>query len=210
MLALVRKTIKLEARTVMWRWILVPGLCGRVMASSNGLLGAWVPLVAGAAFAPAAMVARVQDIAGSDMDIAYALRFPYQEELSSRGGAGQDTLARIGIGDSEPRHAFTTLYRPHLLPSPKVQIITTARPDSISSAGQTVQSVDQWRRDRHTQSAPVAGAKGADGSSCVLTIRLLPHALAWPVSLRHLRSRRAAEREVSLTTSSFGLHSFCN
>jgi hypothetical protein len=38
MVELVRKSIKLEASTVMCRWILVPGLCGRVIASSNGLL----------------------------------------------------------------------------------------------------------------------------------------------------------------------------
>ena len=74
MLELVRKSIKFEARTVMCRWIFVPGLCGRVMASSKGLPGACVPFVAGAAFAPAAMVATDQDIGGLDGN-CYALRF---------------------------------------------------------------------------------------------------------------------------------------
>jgi hypothetical protein len=82
-LALVRKSIKLEARTVICRWILVPGLCGRVMASSKGLLGGCVPFTAGAGFASAAIV--------ENSCYTKILSTPcgslWRQQTSSRGGA---------------------------------------------------------------------------------------------------------------------------
>ena len=61
-LALVRKSIRLQARTVICRCILVPGLCGRVIASSKGLLGGCVPFALGAGLASAAIVGSNQYI----------------------------------------------------------------------------------------------------------------------------------------------------
>lgn len=86
MLELVRKSIKLEAKTVMCRWIRVPGLCGRVMASSNGLLEGCVPFVTGAGLASAAMVEGCQDIEGQNWQ-TLRLTFSTLRGIKLSGGA---------------------------------------------------------------------------------------------------------------------------
>ena len=53
---LVRKSIKLVASIVRWRWIFVPGLCGKLIASSTGSFVACVPFVTTAEAAFAAIV----------------------------------------------------------------------------------------------------------------------------------------------------------